>query len=52
MIIVTSSYLFTGYFTVADEEAGRCLDPERNGVNPGEGSWEGPGLQTGNKKSS
>jgi hypothetical protein len=41
MIIVTSSYLFTGYFTVADEEAGRCLDPEGNGVNPGGGSGGG-----------
>jgi hypothetical protein len=29
--------------SVADEEAGRCLDPEGNGVNPGGGSGEGPG---------
>ncbi len=29
--------------SVADEEAGRCLDPEGNGVNPGGGNWGGPG---------
>jgi hypothetical protein len=28
--------------TVADE-AGRCLDPERNGVKPGGGNRGGPG---------
>ncbi len=29
--------------TVTDEEMGRCLDPERNGVNPGRGNGGGPG---------
>jgi hypothetical protein len=29
--------------TVADKEAGRCLDPEGNGVNPGGGNGGGPG---------
>jgi hypothetical protein len=28
---------------VSDEEAGRCLDPEGNGVNPGGGNGGGPG---------
>ncbi len=28
---------------VADEEEGRCLDPEGNGVNPGGGNGGGPG---------
>jgi hypothetical protein len=29
--------------TVSDGEAGRCLDPEGNGVNPGGGNGGGPG---------
>jgi hypothetical protein len=28
---------------VSDGEAGRCLDPEGNGVNPGGGNRGGPG---------
>jgi hypothetical protein len=31
--------------TVADEEAGRCLDPEGNGVNPGGVNGSGSGEQ-------
>jgi hypothetical protein len=33
--------------SVSDGEAGRCLEPEGNEVNPGGG--EGPALQAGNK---
>ncbi len=32
---------------VADEEAGRCLDSEGNGVNPGGGDGGGPGSPSG-----
>ncbi len=32
-----------GVTTVADEDTGRCLDPEGNGVNPGRGNGGGPG---------
>ncbi len=28
--------------TVSDREAGRCLEPEGNGVNPGGGNGRGP----------
>ncbi len=28
---------------VADERVGECMDPERNGVNPGEGDGGGAG---------
>ncbi len=28
---------------VSDRKAGRCLEPEGNGVNPGGGNWGGPG---------
>jgi hypothetical protein len=34
---------------VSDGEAGRCLDPEGNGVNPGGGMGEGSALRAGNK---
>jgi hypothetical protein len=32
---------------VAYEGAGRCMDPEVNGVNPGEGNGGGPGPPSG-----
>jgi hypothetical protein len=32
---------------VADEGVGRCMDPEGNGVNPGEGNGGGPGPPSG-----
>jgi hypothetical protein len=35
--------------SVSDEEAGRCLDPEGNGVNPGGGNGGGPGPPGGEK---
>jgi hypothetical protein len=35
---------FFGIVPVADVEAGRCLDPEGNGVYPGGGMGEGPAL--------
>ncbi len=38
--------------SVSDEEAGRCLDHEGNGVNPGGGKGEGPTLQAGSLISS
>ncbi len=33
--------------TVSDEEVGRCLDPEGNGVNPGKGNGGGGGRPSG-----
>jgi hypothetical protein len=37
---------------VADEGAGECMDPEGNGVKPGEGNGEGPAFQAESKISS
>ncbi len=34
---------YAGDVIVSDEEAGRCLDPEGNGVNLGGGNGGGPG---------
>jgi hypothetical protein len=38
--------------TVSDEEAGECVDPEGNGVNPGEGDGGGPARLLRSKMSS
>jgi hypothetical protein len=35
------------FVVVAEAEAGRCLDPEENGVNPGGGNGGGPGPPNG-----